>query len=123
MKYLCLIYNEGKTLVALSEREREVLAGEALAYADELRRRGYIVADDVLRCGETATTVRVRNGRVSATEGPVAGAREQVGGVMLIDARDLNEAIHVVARMPEARVGRIEVRPLKGSGQTGEDHG
>ncbi len=123
MKYLCLIYNGEKKVAALSEREREALAGEALAYGDELRRKGHILADDILRCGDTATTVRVRNGRVSATEGPVAGTQGQLNGVVLIDARDLNEAIHVVARMPEARVGSIEVRPLKESGRTGEGRG
>jgi hypothetical protein len=123
MKYLCLIYNEEKKLSAMSKREREALAGEAVAYGEELRRRGHLIAAEILRCGQTATTVRVRNGRVSATEGPVAGAREQLGGFVLIDARDLNEAIHVAARMPEARVGSVEVRPIREPDRTDEGRG
>src|SRR5690242_9411115 len=78
MKYLCLIYNEEKKLSAMSKREREALAGEAAAYGEELRRRGHLIAAEILRCGQTATTVRVRNGRASATEGPVAGAQERL---------------------------------------------
>lgn len=115
MKYLCLIYNEERALDAMSESEREALLGEALAHDEELRQRGHFIAAQALQGVETATTVRVRNGRVSTNEGPVADAREQLGGFVLIAARDLNEAIQVASKMPEARVGSIEVRPIRES--------
>lgn len=117
MKYLCLIYNEERTLDAMSESEREALLGEALAYDEELRQRGHFIAAQALQGVETATTVRVRNGRLSTNEGPVADAREQLRGFILIAARDLNEAIQVASKMPEARVGSIEVRPIRESHQ------
>jgi hypothetical protein len=118
MKYLCLIYNEERKLAAMSNVEREAIAGEALAYGEELKQRGYFITAQSLQCIETATTVRVRNGRLSTTEGPVADAKEQLAGFVLIDARDLNEAIQVAAKMPEARVGSIEVRPIREPDQT-----
>ena len=117
MKYLCLIYNEERKLGAMSKSEWEVLVREALAYDEELRRKGHFIAAQTLQPADTATTVRVRNGRVSTTEGPVADAKEQLGGFILIDARDLNEAIQVASKMPEARLGSIEVRPIREPGQ------
>jgi len=115
MKYLCLIYNEERKLAAMSKVEREALVGEALTYDEELKHRGHFIAAHALQRTETAMTVRVRSGRVTATEGPVADLKEQLGGVILIDARDLNEAIQVASKMPGARVGSIEVRPVRGS--------
>jgi hypothetical protein len=113
MKYLCLIYNEERKLQAMSNVEREALAGEALAYDEELRQRGHFITAQVLQRIETATTVRVRNGRLSTTEGPVADVKEQLAGFILIDARDLNEALHVASKIPWARLGSIEVRPIR----------
>jgi hypothetical protein len=113
MKYLCLIYNEERKLDALSKSEWEAIVSEALVYDQELRRRGYFIASQALQRVQTATTVRVRNGRLSTTEGPVASAKEQLAGFLLIDARDLNEAIQVASKMPEARLGSIEVRPIR----------
>jgi len=113
MKYLCLIYNEERKLQAMSKVEREALVGEALAYDEELKQRGHFIAAQVLQRVETATTVRVRNGRLSTTEGPVADVKDQLAGFILIDARDLNEAIQVASKMPGARVGSIEVRPIR----------
>lgn len=118
MKYLCLVYTEGKKLAAMSKVEREAIVGEALAYDEELKQSGYFVSAQALLGIETATTVRVRNGRLSTTEGPVADAKEQLAGFILIDARDLNEAIQVASRMPGARVGSIEVRPIREPDQT-----
>jgi hypothetical protein len=115
MRYLCLIYAEEKKLDAVPQSEREALLGEALAYDEELKRKGYFLAAQALQRAQTAATVRVRNGRVSTTEGSAAGAGEQVGGFILIEARDLNEAIQVASKMPEARVGSIEVRPIRES--------
>src|SRR5215472_17443153 len=107
MKYLSLIYNEERKLAAMSKVEREALGGEALTYEEELIHRGHFIAAHALQRTETAMTVRVRSGSVTATEGPVADLKEQLGGFILIDARDLNEAIQVASKMPGARVGSI----------------
>ncbi|HEV2357175.1 MAG TPA: YciI family protein [bacterium] len=112
MKYICLLYNEDAKLDAMSEAEWDALTGETAACNEELRRRGHLIAAQVLERARAATTVRVRNGRLFATEGPAAGAPEQLRGFVLIDARDLNEAIQVASKMPGARVGSIEVRPI-----------
>ncbi len=112
MKYLCLIYNEEEKLDAMSRAEWEALVGEALAYDDELREKGHLIAAQALQPAHAATTVRVRTGTVSIAEGSAAGGREQLRGFILIDARDLNEAIQVASKMPQARVGSIEVRPI-----------
>ncbi len=117
MKYLCLIYNEEKKLDTMSKSEWEAIVGEALAYDEELKRKGHFIAAQCLQSVQTATTVRVRNGRLTTAEGPVANAKEQLGGFVLIDARDLNEAIQVASKMPEARLGSIEVRPIRESDQ------
>ncbi len=118
MKYLCLTYNEERKLDAMSEGEREAFVGEALAYEQTLRQQGHFIAAQALQGVQTATTVRVRNGRLTTTEGPAAATREQLGGYVLIDARDLNEAIQVASKMPEARLGSIEVRPIREADQT-----
>ena len=117
MKYLCLAYNEEKMLDAMSESEREAFVGEALTYRQGLRQKGHFIAAQALQRVQTATTVRVRNGRLTTTEGPAAAAKEQLSGFILIDARDLNEAIQVASKMPEARVGSIEVRPIREADQ------
>jgi hypothetical protein len=118
MLYLCLVYNEETTLDALSRAEYDALVAEHLAYDDELRRGGHFVVGEALEHVSTATTVRVRNGKVSATDGPFAETKEQLGGVILIEARDLNEAINLAAGIPSARLGCIEVRPVNDLGKT-----
>ena len=87
----------------------------ALIYGEDLRRRGYLIAAEALQSARAAVTVRLRNGRASTTEGPAAETGEQLNGFVLIEARDLNEAIQVASKMPEARVGSIEVRPIRES--------
>ena len=106
MKYLCLVYMEEKTL-------DDVPDSDCMAYGESIRSGGYYVAAEALQPVQTATTVRVRNGRVSVTDGPFAETKEQLAGFYLIDARDLNEAIQVASRIPPARVGTIEVRPVR----------
>ena|SRR6185436_18059874 len=113
MRYLCLIYYEETKLDALSESEYDSLVAEALAYDDELRRSGHYLVSDALQPVEAATTLRVRNGRLSITDGPLAETREQLGGFILIEARDLNEAIQVASRIPPGRLGSVEVRPIE----------
>src|SRR5919198_294511 len=106
MKYLCLVYLEAEKLHAVPDRE-------CAACGNGLRERGILVAAEPLQPVETATTVRVRNGKVSVTDGPFAETKEQLAGFYLIDARDLNEAIQVAARIPPATVGSIEIRPIR----------
>lgn len=118
MRYVCLIYNERARLDAMPGSERAAVAAEALIYGEELRRQGYFVAAEALQSAQTAMTVRLRNGRVSTTEGPAAETQEQLDGFVLIDARDLNEAIQVASKMPEAKVGSIEVRPISDHNRT-----
>ena len=113
MKYLCLIYFEEKHLEAMPESERNVIAAECLAYEDELKDCGQFVAAEALEPVQTATTVQVRGGKVSMTDGPFAETKEQLGGFFLIDARDLNDAIRVASKLPQAPLGSIEVRPIR----------
>ncbi|MGH8613317.1 MAG: YciI family protein [Gammaproteobacteria bacterium] len=113
MKYLCLAYEEEKKLNALSRSEWDALRGETLAYVEVLRKSDHLIVTHALQSVQTATTVRVRNGRLSMTDGPFAETKEQLGGFFLIDARDLNEAIQVASRWPSARLGSIEVRPIE----------
>lgn len=113
MRYLCLIYFEEKDLNALSEAEVGTMTNQCLDYEDELRESGHFIAAEALEPVQTATTLRVRNGRTSMTDGPFAETKEQLGGFFLIDARDLNEAIQVASKLPQARLGSIEVRPIR----------
>jgi hypothetical protein len=113
MKYLCLAYEEEGKLNAMSTSEWDALRGETLDYLDELRKNGYIIAAEALQSVRTATTVRVRGGKLSVTDGPFAETKETLGGFFLIAARDLNEAIQIAAKWPSARLGSIEVRPIE----------
>jgi hypothetical protein len=112
MKYLCLVYDDERNLDALSDGELDGLVTQCLAVDEDLRKRGLVIASEALQPVQTATTVRVRNGKVSATDGPFAETKEQLGGFFLIDARDLDEAIQVAAQIPSARLGSIEIRPI-----------
>jgi hypothetical protein len=113
MKYLCLAYEEENKLNSLSKAEWEVLRRETLDYVEELRQRGYLMSAEPLQSVQTATTVRVRNGKLSVTDGPFAETKETLGGFFLIDAADLNDAIKIASRWPSARLGSIEVRPVE----------
>lgn len=110
MKYLCLVYSDEDKLHGLPESPDDA---ECLSCAETLQASGHLIAGQALEPVRTATTVRVRDGRVSVTDGPFAETKEQLAGFYLIDARDLNEAIQVAARIPPARVGSIEVRPIR----------
>jgi hypothetical protein len=106
MKYLCLVYMEADKLHAVPDRE-------CMACGDGLRQSGVLIAAEALQPVETATTVRIRNGRLSVTDGPFTETKEQLAGFYLIDARDLNDAIQVAAKIPPAREGSVEVRPIR----------
>jgi hypothetical protein len=112
MKYLCLVYDDERNLDAMSDGELDGLVAQCLAVDEELRKSGQVIASEALQPVQTATTVRVRNGKVSTVDGPFAETKEQLGGFFLIDAQDLDEAIQVAAKIPSARLGSIEVRPI-----------
>jgi hypothetical protein len=113
MKYLCLAYEEERRLDALSRSEWDALRRETLDCVAALRQSGNLMAAEPLQAVRTAVTVRVRHGTVSITDGPFAETKEQLGGIVLIEARDLNEAIRIASRWPSARLGSIEVRPIE----------
>ena len=106
MKYLCLVYGEESALQAMDDRH-------CVAFDEEVRRSGHCVASEALQPVATATTVRVRNGKVSVTDGPFAETKECLAGFYMIEARDLNEAIQIASKIPPAQVGSIEVRPIR----------
>ena len=112
MKYLCLIYDDEQVMAGMSPSEGQAFMGEYFGFTEGIRQSGHYVAGEALHPVSTATTVRVRNGSVSTTDGPFAETKEQLGGFYLIEARDLNDAIQVASRIPSARTGSIEVRPV-----------
>jgi len=112
MKYVCLVYHEGKKIEALAQAELEALVGECGAWVEELERGGHHVYSAGLQSVRTASTVRNRDGRVSVTDGPFAETKEYLGGFTILDAHDLNEAIGLASKLPAARLGSIEVRPV-----------
>ena len=112
MKYLCLVFLDEKTLNGMPEQDLQALTDESLEYDDVLRKGGHFIAANALQPVQSASTLRVRNGKVSVTDGPFAETKEQIGGFILIEARDLNEAIQLASRIPPARLGGIEVRPV-----------
>ena len=112
MKYLCLIYSDEKS-IKFTEAEGKAFMGEYMAFTEDIRSKGQFLAGEPLMPADTATTVRLRNGKVSATDGPFAETKEQLGGFYLVEARDLNEAIQIAAKIPTARMGCIEVRQVR----------
>ena len=106
MKYACLVYLETDKLHAVKDTE-------CAACGEGFRSRGLLVAAEALQPVDTATTVRVRNGRVTVTDGPFAETKEQLAGFYLIEATDLNEAIQIASKIPPAREGSVEVRPVR----------
>ena len=106
MKYLCLVYGEEDKIAAMDDHE-------CLAYDQSIRASGHCVASEALESITTATTVRIRNGRVAINDGPFAETKEALAGFYLIEARDLDEAIQLAAKIPPAKVGCVEVRPIR----------
>jgi hypothetical protein len=118
MKYLLMCCTEEKKFAALSKSECDALMEETSAYCEALHKNGYLIVAEALEPVQTATTVRVRNGKLSTTDGPFAETKEQFGGFFLINARDLNEAIQVASKFPSVRLGSMEVRPVMERHQT-----
>lgn len=110
MKYLCLVYSDEEKLHSHPDSPEDA---ECLAYNERLRKSSNFVAGEALQPVHTATTVRVRNGRRSVTDGPFAETKEQLAGFWLVEAADLDQAIEIAAGIPAARVGSIEIRPLR----------
>jgi len=112
MQYMLLIYDNEKMWPSMNEKERNALMGEYFAYTEELKKSGKLVAGDALQPTNSASTVRVRNGKPLTTDGPFAETKEQLGGYYLIEAKDLDEAMTWAAKIPASRFGSIEVRPV-----------
>ena len=113
MRYLCLIYDDEKKLAAMSKSDGEAFMGEYVAFTEAIKKSGHHLGGEALQPVHTATTVRVRNGKLLTTDGPFLETKEQLGGFYLINARDLNDAIQVASKIPSARLGSIEVRPIQ----------
>ena len=113
MRYLCLIYDEEKKMAAMSKGEADAFMGEYFAFTEDIKKSGHYVGGDALQPVSTATSVRVRTGKISTTDGPFAETKEQLGGFYLIEAKDLNDALQVAAKIPSAKTGTVEVRPIQ----------
>ena len=112
MKYVLLIYDDEKIWESMSPDESGAMMHEYFAFTQSIRDGGQYRAGEALQPIATSTTVRVRNGQLQTTDGPFAETREQLGGFYLVDAANLDEAIALAARIPSARLGSIEVRPV-----------
>ncbi|MEJ2710668.1 MAG: YciI family protein [Anaerolineales bacterium] len=112
MQYLCLIYYNEKRLENLPEAERNALYEEAYAYYDELVKNGYGIAGDALQPVQQAMSIRINKDKTYTTDGPYIETKEQVGGFILMEAKDLEEAIRLASNIPPARLGGVEVRPV-----------
>jgi len=112
MRYLCLVYYEEAKLEALSKGDFDVLVRDSLIYDEELRKGGHYVESAALQSARAATTLRRCDGKVTATDGPFAETKEQLGGFVLIEARDKAEAVRLASKIPPGRLGSIEVRPV-----------
>ena len=112
MKYICLGYIEPDKFENMSETERNTMVDECFTYDDELRKNGHFAGGEALQGPQTATTLRWKNGKVSITDGPYAETKEQIGGILVLDARDLNHAIQLMSKHPGVKAGTsFEIRP------------
>ena len=112
MKYICLIYSDESQWPKLPQNAMEQMMSEYREFTNSIKASGHYVTGDRLQPTAAATTVRIRDGRLSATDGPFAETKEQLGGFYIVEARDLNEAVQIASRIPGARHGSIEVRPI-----------
>ena len=111
MKFICLGYMEETNWNEMSESDRQSFMEKCFAYDDELRRGGHFVGGDALQTAQNAATVRYRSGQVVVTDGPYAETKEQLGGILLLEAKDLNHAIQLMSKHPGVRAGGFEIRP------------
>jgi hypothetical protein len=113
MRYLCLIYDEERKMATMSKGEQDAFMGEYFAFTEDIKKSGHYIGGEALQPVGTATTVRMRSGKMSTTDGPFAETKEQLGGYYLINAKDLNDALQVASRIPSAKTGTVEVRPIQ----------
>jgi hypothetical protein len=112
MQYLCMIYEDETIWQKMPKAEAQKLFDEYYAFTEDLKKSGHYIGGNPLQPTDTATSIRVRNGKVSTTDGPFAETKEQLGGYYLVEAKDLNDALQLASRIPGARFGTIEVRPI-----------
>jgi hypothetical protein len=113
MRYLCLIYDEERKWAAMSKEEADAVMGEYFNFTEDVKKSGHYVGGEALQPVSTATSVRVRGGKMSTTDGPFAETKEQLGGYYLINAKDLNDALQIASKIPGAKTGTVEVRPIQ----------
>ena len=111
MKYICLGYIEAGKFENMPERERNAMVDECFTYDDVLRRNGHFAGGEALQPASSAVTLRFRGGKVLVTDGPYAETKEQLGGILILEARDLNHAIQLMSKHPGVRGGPFEIRP------------
>ena len=111
MKYICLGYLEPGKFENMSESERNTVFDECFSYNDELRKNGHLLAEEPLQPPNTAVTVSLKNGKITVTDGPYAETKEQLGGIQVLEARDLNHAIQLISQHPGVKSGPWEIRP------------
>ncbi len=111
MKYICLAYADPKKWKAMPESERNAFVDECFSFDDVLRKNGHFAGGDALQGVEDATTLRFQNGKVSVTDGPFAETKEQLGGILVLEAKDLDQAIQLMSKHPGVQAGPIEIRP------------
>ena len=112
MKYICLGYYDEKQFETMSEKERNAMFDECFDYDDVLRKNGNFAGGEALDSHRNATTLRWKNGKVSITDGPYAETKEQIGGILFLEARDLNHAIQLMSKHPGVKNGPFEIRPV-----------
>jgi len=111
MKYICLGYMDPKSWETMSENERNTFMDECFAYDEVLRKNGHFAGGEALQGPQTATTLRYLQGKASVTDGPFAETKEQLGGILILEARDLNHAIQLMSKHPGVKGGPFEIRP------------
>lgn len=113
MKYICLGYFDEKKWETLSESEQSALMDACFAYDDVLREGGHFAGGEALQTPRNATTLRYQNGKVTVTDGPFAETKEQLGGILILEATDLNHAIQLMSKHPGVKIGPFEIRPAE----------
>ncbi len=112
MKYLCLSYVNEDGWQVMSESERNAALDEVFGYSDELREKGYLIGAEGLQSARNATTLRYQNGKVAVTDGPFVETKEKLGGIYVLEARDLDHAIQLMSKHPVVRAGGLEIRAV-----------
>jgi hypothetical protein len=111
MKYICLGYIEPNKFETMSESERNAMLDECFNYDDALRKNGHFTGGEALQGPNTAATLRWKDGKIAVTDGPYAETKEQLGGILILEARDLNHAIQLISKHPGVKAGPFEIRP------------